>query len=294
MPSVASKILYRVMRQFRFNQILKRSLDEGTLSSTSIQPNPIMKSVASTQVITIDDREVFVFKNKKSESKHWIFYLHGGAYVHGFQTFHWRFLKALMKSRDVNIIAPDYPLLPNTTSDDMYHMIEATYATMIENENFESMIFMGDSAGGGLALGFAEWLKIEKKRLPDQIILLSPWLDIETNHEMIRHIEFDDPILNSSALQQIGHMLSEDRDPKDYRTSPLYGDFKDICDIHVFTGTYDILYSDAIRLKEKSLVYNTLVELHVYESMIHTFMFFGLPESKQAIKLIISLMDHKL
>lgn len=293
MPSVASKILYRVMRQFRFNQILKRSLDEGTLSSTSIQPNPIMKSVASTQVITINNRDVFVIKKKKSESKRWIFYLHGGAYVHGFQTFHWWFLKALMKSSDVNIIAPDYPLLPNTSSQDMYKMIEATYAYMIENENPESMIFMGDSAGGGLALGFAEWLKIEKKRLPDQMILLSPWLDIETNHEMIRQIEFDDPILNSSALQQIGHMLSEDKDPKDYRISPLYGDFKDICDIHVITGTYDILYSDATRLKEKDFKNQPSVTLHVYESMIHTFMFFGLPESKQVIKLIILLMDRK-
>lgn len=56
---------------------------------------------------------------------------------------------------------------------------------------------MGDSAGGGLALGLALALKTENITQPKDIILLSPWLDVTLSNEDIPKYESSDPILSA-------------------------------------------------------------------------------------------------
>lgn len=290
MPSMSSKILYRIMKSFKFNQILKRDLDQQTISGTSKKPHAYFKRVGSIQTLSIHNKDVFLIKSKKEDKQTWIIYLHGGAYVHGFQSFHWRFLKTLMKKTNDHIIAPDYPLLPNATSQDMYDMIYETYQFLLDHEHPQNIIFMGDSAGGGLALGFAQWLKQEKMRTPDSIILLSPWLDVTMNNPMITKIEPFDPILNREALRDIGFMLTKDEDPRHYRFSPLYGNLKSMGKIAVFSGSFDMLYADAVTLIDRAKEQDTFIKLQTYPWMIHTFMFFGLPESKQCLEDIVGLI----
>lgn len=290
MPSLSSKILYQIMRRFKFNQILKKSLDEGTISNASDKPHRYIRPVAPIETLSIDGCDVFILRAKKGLNKPWILYLHGGAYVHGFQSFHWRFLKTVIKKTGWNIIAPDYPLLPHHTSKDMYDVIKKTYECLIHDEHPSSIVFMGDSAGGGLALGFAQWLTMQGMRSPDEIILLSPWLDISMNDEKIKEIEPLDPILNVDALRQIGQMLALDNNPKNYLYSPLYGDLKGIKTIRVITGTYDLLYADALRLSDHGKQQGTVI-VYPFSNMVHTFMFFGLSESKLAMNIIVKALS---
>jgi acetyl esterase/lipase len=279
------------MKLLKFNQILKRDLDQHTIIGTSKKPHAHFKKVGNVDRIAISDRDVFIIKPQKEEKQTWVIYLHGGAYVHGFQSFHWRFLKTIMKKTGWNIIAPDYPLLPESSSKAMYAMIQETYQYLLDHENPKTILFMGDSAGGGLALGFAQWLKLEKMRTPDTIILLSPWLDVTMTDPKIKNIEPYDPILNVEALRQIGLMLASNENQQHYLFSPLYGDLKDIGKIFIFSGTYDLLYVDALSLSQYLARKNITHQLFASESMVHTFMFFGLPESNEVIKLITQAMN---
>jgi len=41
------------------------------------------------------------------------------------------------------------------------------------------VVIMGDSAGGNLAIGLANWLRANKHKSLDKLILLAPWVDLE-------------------------------------------------------------------------------------------------------------------
>ena len=77
--------------------------------------------------------------------------------------------------------------------------------------------------------------------------------------------------------------------PNDWHISPLYGNFKELPPISLFTGTADILNPDAVILKDNLLKENLAINYHEYPKMIHDWMFFNIPEAQSCIKSIISL-----
>ena len=58
---------------------------------------------------------------------------------------------------------------------------------------------MGDSAGGGLSLALAEYFKAEGMRLPDELILLSPWVDVSMENEDIPKYQPKDPMIEAAS-----------------------------------------------------------------------------------------------
>ncbi len=51
------------------------------------------------------------YANEETSSRYTVFYLHGGAYLHDFSSFHWRFLRTLVEKTDAMVIAPAYRLI---------------------------------------------------------------------------------------------------------------------------------------------------------------------------------------
>jgi acetyl esterase/lipase len=56
--------------------------------------------------------------------------------------------------------------------------LDELYDNLFQCRESRNIIFMGDEAGGGLALGFAQQLRDRQAKQPSRIILLSPWLDV--------------------------------------------------------------------------------------------------------------------
>jgi len=290
MTSFQSKIVCRLLQKFKFNERLGRMIEKNDFSQKKSNPNQYLKGICHIDIQTYCNQNTYRLQPKNQASEHWIFYLHGGAYVQGFQNIHWKFFKEIIKKTNHNIIALDYPLLPNHSSTDMYQMIKDVYFNLIEKVGSNHITLMGDSAGGGLALGFVQMLKKENKALPKQIILLSPWLDITLENPLIQKIQPYDPILKASSLKKIGEILSKDQDPKDFHLSPIYGSLEGLDRISIFTGTYDILLSDARALKSKIEQKGNHINYFEYLNMPHVWMFLGLPESKKAIEEIVKII----
>lgn len=150
---------------------------------------------------------------------------------------------------------------------------------------------MGDSAGGGLALGFAQKIKNEWKRNPEKIILFSPWLDVTMENPYINLIDKYDVMLNVEGLKKAGKLYAGDFDLKDYRVSPIYGNFENLGEISIFTGTHDVLYADIIRLKSMLKEKNIEFNYFEYSCLFHDFMIFtNLVESHDVIKKVQSIL----
>jgi acetyl esterase/lipase len=149
---------------------------------------------------------------------------------------------------------------------------------------------MGDSAGGGLALGFAQKIRNEKLKQPEQIILFSPWLDLSmSNPEIVKFDKFD-KILSIEGLKIAGKKYADAMSLTDFRVSPIYGDFSNLGMISIFTGTSDVLIADARKLKQLLEIQNINFNYFEYSGMFHDWVVVtSLSETKDVLSRINEL-----
>lgn len=217
-------------------------------------------------------RNVFTVTQKnveESDNQKYIIYFHGGSYVAEATQNHWDFLENIVKDTGYTVIMPDYPLTPKYHYQDVYDMVEPLYKEIVESVGNENVILMGDSAGGGLALGLYEKMAEETVALPVKTILISPWLDVRLENENIQEIEKRDTILNKEALRLAGIAYAGKDGINSYLVNPIDGDVSTLQNIKIFIGTDDILNPDCQLLKEKTDDVNGDVEIKEYENAKH-------------------------
>jgi len=72
--------------------------------------------------------------------------------------------------------------------------------------------------------------------------------------------------------------------------SPIYGNLEELGKISLFTGTNDILYPDAKKLKTITDEKGIKINYYEYPSMIHIWPLFFFPESKKVRKQIVEII----
>ena len=213
-----------------------------------------------------------------------IFYCHGGSYIHDFSRFHWRLMRTLMDRTGASVIAPGYRLAPFGTWEDAFRLILPVYARFAREQPHRKLILMGDSAGGGLAASLALELQRRGERAPDELILLSPWMDVTIRDEEVADFIPVDPWLTTSH-RVCGRCWAGAADPKDPRVSPAYGPVEGLRRVTVFCGTREILNPDSVKLFAR-LDPKGDSELVVGEGMFHVYPLLPIPEAKKAVDIL--------
>lgn len=237
---------------------------------------------------TLHDMDVYTI-NEQDHPPKVIYYFHGGAYINDPLSFHWRYLVKLANATGYTIVVPIYPKLPHVTHERCFDAVHALYDEMVKR--YEApMIFMGDSAGGGLALALAQDVKRLGKKQPVQIVLHSPWLDITGEDPRYKEKEMIDPMLGVVGAQMLGKLWANGIDGKDYRVSPLYGDLVDIGEIILFVGTGELLHVDAQLLREQAEKQGVTIRYFEFDKMNHVFPVFPIPEAKRAMEELLKII----
>lgn len=221
------------------------------------------------------------YVNEKGVSRYTVFYIHGGAYRYDFIPIHWMFIEKLVKETNAYVIAPAYRLAPFGTYKEAFDLIVPVYKKYCEEHPEKKIIMMGDSAGGGLSLALTEHFKAEGIRLPDELILLSPWVDISMENEEIKQYQPKDPLITAASAISIAKRWAGDLDLHDPKVSPIYGDLKGIKNVTVFIGTDEVLYPDVTKMFSM-LDQDVSNELIVGEGMIHIYPIYPIIESIHA------------
>lgn len=232
------------------------------------------------------------YLNSSNHSNISILYLHGGAYVSGCSSSQWRFVNTLANETDAEIIVPDYPIAPWHTYEETYSLLYDWWIPFQYGNESRILVIMGDSAGGGLALGFTEYLKEMDAALPNAVILISPWVDLTMSNEEIADYEGVDPLLDVGTLQAAAKVWAGDTDLTDYRLSPIDGDLKDLPDVTVLTGTHEILYPDAMLLYDRLVDAGNYATLITGEGMNHDYPLIPIPEGREAVHQIAELITQ--
>src|SRR5262249_1152931 len=144
--------------------------------------------------------------------------------------------------------------------------------------------FLGDSAGGGLALALGLRLRDLGEPLPGAIVVISPWTDLAVTGASCRAGE-SDPMLNSDDLAPIAAQYLAGADARTPYASPLYGDPTGLPPTLIQVGSDEILRDDSVRMAERMRQAGCDVTLEVWPRMPHVWHAFAplLPEAGQAI-----------
>ena len=229
-----------------------------------------IEDVCNVKIEEFNGRKVFIIMPKEGEiNNKKILYFHGGSYMAEMSNEHWNFIKKLTIDTKSTIIIPDYPLTPKYNYKDVYNMVEPLYKEVIQKINLEDLIVMGDSAGGGLALGLLEKVSQENMKIPDKTILISPWLDVRLTNPKIDEVQKEDKELNKEALKLAGIAYAGDDGINSYLVNPIDGDISRLGDITIFTGTSDILNPDVEVLEKKAKEQGKDIEVREYNGAGH-------------------------
>lgn len=215
-----------------------------------------------------------------------VLYLHGGAYIEEIGANHWAFVKELAAQAPARVVVPVYPLAPRGTAEGFLPELAALARELTRGEL--PAVFMGDSAGGGLALAAAQRLRTGGDAPPSRLILVSPWLDATLADDAADAIEPHDPMLAREPLRWAGRLWAGALDPSDPAVSPLHGDMTGLPVTEVYAGDRDILLVDARRFRDRARAAGVTVELEEAAGQIHVYPLWPVPEGRAARERVLA------
>ena len=214
-----------------------------------------------------------------------IVYLNGGGYFVGPLRPQISTAMRLAKVIDATLFIVQYPLAPEYTLKDLYPGLIAFYNILKDKIGDKELIFLGDSAGGALVLGFSMFIKEQRLgKGPDHIILFSPWLDQTMSNPKLKRNIKTETLLGYEGLPVFAKAWAGHLSLNDYRVSPIYGNQEGLGKITLVGGNYEIFYEDIKRyheiLLEKDIKHNYII----YNKEAHIFMLFKTREQKNLMR----------
>ncbi|MBQ7222392.1 MAG: alpha/beta hydrolase [Bacteroidales bacterium] len=292
------------MASFSESVIRKSKEKQMPNISLSVLPKKISKRLKpELMLVTKNDCVMPVYCINKGADK-CILYLHGGAYVEDITLFHWDFIAKIAKKTGAEIWVPIYPLAPAHTYRETFTLLEKTYDQILDSHRPSEVFFMGDSAGGGLAVALCEMLPGLSLPQPRSLILLSPWIDATMTNPNITQFADVDPMLNADGLmvaaqcwagedtEIAGGVPPEDSMLWDWHISPIYGEYSVLPRVELYAGTREILMPDILKFNTLLREAGVTSYLHIGHGCNHVYPLFPTPEAKEAIKRICSQINE--
>ncbi|MDY2574392.1 MAG: alpha/beta hydrolase [Bacilli bacterium] len=230
-----------------------------------------------------------IYLNEKSTDKKAIIYLHGAGYVRQPRHQHISFVNKLAKKTNKTVIFPFYPKAPNHYFEESYNLLTSLYLDVLKK--YDEVIVMGDSSGGGLALGLCEYFIEKKIKQPESLFLFSPWVNIKLDNNLIPKYEKKDPFISSSNERIWGKLWARDTNLDNYKVSPIYGNMIGLNKVYLYAGTREILYPDCKLLYE--ILKDSKVDAHFFigKGLNHVYPIYPIKEARDTLNNIVKIIN---
>jgi len=169
-------------------------------------------------------------------------------------------------------------------------LMENVYDSLTAEADPQNLLFMGDSAGGGMALALSQLLRRRGKPLPHKLFLFAPWMDVSMTNPDIARIEPLDPLLNVQELIKAGKAYAGSLSVYDPLVSPVYGDLAHLPPTVIFAGTADVLLADCRRAATLAREAGSSVTLIEIPELPHPGVVMPVPERSWIIERIGELL----
>ncbi|NLE82361.1 MAG: alpha/beta hydrolase [Rhodococcus sp.] len=177
-----------------------------------------------------------------------VLYLHGGAFAVGSFASHRSLAAHLARESGSAVYLLDYRLAPENPFPAGLEDAEAAYLELVTEHGFDpdAVAVAGDSAGGGLALATTGRLVHRHGVTPSALGLIAPWADPTD-----RTLRDRDLVINARWAYACADMYRRSADPSTPGYAPLNDDLTGFPPTIIHAGRDEILYPQAVALREK-------------------------------------------
>jgi monoterpene epsilon-lactone hydrolase len=219
--------------------------------------------------------------------------LHGGGFVSGSMYTHRRLYAHIAKQTGVPALVLDYRQLPEHPHPAAAEDTEAAYR-WLGSQGYERIALVGDSAGGGLALGLAITSELPA---PATVVGLSAWTDMTLSGPSVQTNRHADALFGGDHPMDLDGMVDfvlggPGRNRQDPRVSPLHGDLTRLPPTYLQVSQTEMLLDDTRRLADAA---PDTVHVDVFAGQQHTFQMAAgrSPVADDAIGRIAAWLRHR-
>lgn len=215
-----------------------------------------------------------------------VVFIHGGGFVLGSVKAYHEYASRISEAAGAAVALIDYRLAPEALAPTAREDCITAYRWLIEHEfDVARTAFIGDSAGGGLALLTAAQLGRSAAPTPSAVVALSPWIDLGVREDMPSAEETGDPMLSVAGLRWFAHTYLGATPGNAPDHNALYADLSGLPATLIQTGTRDITHQDSVLFAERARSAGADVTVEVYPDLIHDWHAYGpeLPEGRRAL-----------
>ncbi|MFD8084438.1 alpha/beta hydrolase [Kitasatospora sp. NPDC059722] len=216
-----------------------------------------------------------------------ILYFHGGGWVYGSPRTALSLTGNLVARTGVGAYSLDYRLAPEHPFPAAIEDTLSAYRALLDRgEDPSSIVFAGDSAGGGLAVTACLAARDAGLPLPAAVLALSPGVDATRTGDSMVTKEDADPIFTRADLDRTGAMYLAGADPHQPLLSPaVCADLTGFPPMLVQVGANELLLDDSTRLAARAAAAGVDVVLDVTADAPHVFQAFAgvLDEADEAL-----------
>jgi monoterpene epsilon-lactone hydrolase len=217
-----------------------------------------------------------------------ILYFHGGSFSLGSPETAMALTANLVRRTGVRAISLDYRLAPEHPFPAAIDDCVAAFRSLLDSGiEPASIVFAGDSAGGGLTVTTCLAARDAGLPMPAAIAAFSPGLDHTRTGSTMRTKEGVDPFFTGDGMDRTGEMYLDGQDPNQPLLAPaVLADLTGFPPILLQVGTNELLLDDAVRLAERAREADVDVILDVTAGVPHVFQAFTatLDEADQALE----------
>jgi epsilon-lactone hydrolase len=212
-----------------------------------------------------------------------IYYIHGGGFTGACTKERMGFVGAMVKKLGFNVFSIDYRLAPEFKQPcaledclDGYRYLLSTYAS-------KEIVYVGESAGGSLALSLALLVRDQGLASPKAIYANSPATQLVEITDSYRRFSLKkDFIVTASIIPNMAGVYYEGDEAKNPYVSPLYANLHDLPPITLTASECECLLDDAIMMYGTLKVAGNDSHLFTYPGLDHAFIM--LPEKRVNVK----------
>lgn len=286
---VALVIKHSRKRAFTSAENLNRWIAASRRSQTHEPPARLTRRFAISRT-AVRGFPVYELAPQNRTDTRRILYLHGGAYCFEITSHHWFLAAELAERLGMRVTVPIYPIAPEHNIHAMFGMVLDVYRAMLRETPAESIIFMGDSAGGNMAVVMTMMGALEGIPAPESHVLISPGLDMTLRNEAVLRMAPQDPWLDIPGGLEALRLYAPGIDHGDWRISPIYGDLSVLPKTLLLTGTRDMLTPDNVIFAEKARAAGVDVDLMLEPDMFHVWPLIDIPEARRARDRIVAYL----
>ncbi|WP_104090283.1 alpha/beta hydrolase [Arthrobacter sp. GMC3] len=179
-----------------------------------------------------------------------LIYLHGGGYALGSARGYRGIAARLAIAGQFEVITVDYSRSPEAQFPTALHEARDVFMALVDSgRDPKRIVIAGDSAGGGLALSLAKYLRDESCPAPAALGLICPWMDLVSDSNGTR-MNRTDPLIETGMIRDWLVPYVGTGDVHNPLVSPVYGDLSGLPPIVMQSSGDDPIGADADLLED--------------------------------------------